>query len=690
MSKDIQLAVFALSKNAKDFYIEFLTDIFKETVKMTSYSIEEKITDPITVKVVLPTHEILVDKARELFPQSTIINTKKALIGTNLEKLIMLPKGKQVLVVANPELISLETINNLIDLGINHLDYVCYNCNNTSDLTDIDTAISPGMIHLCPHQIKNKIDIGGRIISIKTFLNLLQELDLNIDYIDSFINLYLQKLMQISQKLVHINKQSELLRKEQETILNVIEEGIISVENKKIRSINPAAIKLLDIKAADFHNSEIGDVLGKFGKVGIPIDENDENPNNILLSYNDKNLICSKTPMHNSESAKEEFIYTIKEVSKIQILEQKVRQQLAKKGHVTKYTLDDIQGSSKKINEAKTKAKELAKNDLSILILGESGTGKELLTQAIHNESLRKNGPFLAINFAAIPESLVESELFGYEDGAFTGAKKGGKQGIFELAHGGTLFLDEIGDAPASIQARLLRVLQEHEIMRVGGSTIIPINIRVVAATNKDLKEKVANNQFRNDLYYRLNVLPIEIPPLRERKEDILIILDKFFKEKYQKKKIIKQEVIDILLKYDWPGNVRELLNVANYLHQITNERTEILIYDLPTYLLKETEINANKTNNPADMDYIKNKLVELGNLDEIYLLLEFLYSNNGYCIGRSKIRKEMLKNNFYVSDDRIKKYLKSLQSLNIISVGTTRQGSRITAIGVELLNSKN
>ncbi|MGI6552605.1 MAG: sigma-54 interaction domain-containing protein [Bacillota bacterium] len=211
----------------------------------------------------------------------------------------------------------------------------------------------------------------------------------------------------------------------------------------------------------------------------------------------------------------------------------------------------------------------MANSDSTVLITGESGTGKEILARAIHANSNRSQEHFVTINCGAIPETLLESELFGYEEGAFTGAKKGGKLGKFEIANGGTIFLDEIGDMPLHLQVKLLRVLQEKVIERVGGSFSVPIDVRVIAATHRDLEEQAQQNQFRWDLYYRLNVIPLHIPPLRERQEDIMM-LAKYFLEIYNHKinkkiKYFAKETENLLLNYEWPGNVRELSNAVEY-----------------------------------------------------------------------------------------------------------------------------
>jgi transcriptional regulator with PAS, ATPase and Fis domain len=253
-----------------------------------------------------------------------------------------------------------------------------------------------------------------------------------------------------------------------------------------------------------------------------------------------------------------------------------------------KYNLNDIIGTSEGIKELKDKAQMIAPSDISILIRGESGTGKELFAHSIHQLSERSGQPFIKVNCAAIPEQLLESELFGYEEGAFTGAKKGGKKGKFQLAHKGTLFLDEIGDMPLNMQAKLLRVLQEGEVEAVGASRVHQVNVRIIAATNRPLEKMMEEKRFRSDLYYRINVIPFVIPPLRERKEDIEMLAD-FFLAKSMKssgKRIqgFQQEVLDIFTSYSWPGNLRELENVINASTYLSNEN-QISLSSLPQYM---------------------------------------------------------------------------------------------------------
>lgn len=268
-----------------------------------------------------------------------------------------------------------------------------------------------------------------------------------------------------------------------------------------------------------------------------------------------------------------------------------------------KYTFEDIIGQDPLLLAAVDKARKAAEIPITVLLRGESGTGKEIFAHAIHNASERKYRKFIRVNCAAIPETLLESELFGYEEGAFTGAKKGGRKGIFEEASGGTIFLDEIGEIPPGTQAKLLRVLQEKEFVRVGGTKSIDVDVRVIAATNIDLEAAIDSGRFRADLYYRLNVLPIKIPPLRMRKGDIydlsIFFIKKFNQQYGRNVRDISPEAVEKLKEYSWPGNVRELDNVIGraIINMKINE-TVILETHLPQFEIPKAEKDM-----PADRD---------------------------------------------------------------------------------------
>jgi PAS domain S-box-containing protein len=320
-------------------------------------------------------------------------------------------------------------------------------------------------------------------------------------------------------------------------------------------------------------------------------------------------------------------VATFQEIEKIQKMENQIRKKLLAKGHVAKSLFDDIKGQSKELHKTKEKAKLYAEVDSTVLIMGETGTGKELFAQSIHNYSLRTDKPFVAINCAALPENLLESELFGYVEGAFTGARKGGKTGLFEIAHGGTIFLDEISEMSPNLQARFLRVLQEKEVVKIGDDKIIPVDVRVIAATNRDLYEYVEEGKFREDLFYRLCVLRLDIPPLRERKDDIyeLVLYFLELKSKTLNKKTQKLSpgIMKELVNYDWPGNVRQLENLIERCLVISNEKEindEILseaLFNTPYYKKIEeqntSEIVKDSTGVLKNVEYntIKNVLYE-------------------------------------------------------------------------------
>ncbi|MBI5343534.1 MAG: sigma 54-interacting transcriptional regulator [Deltaproteobacteria bacterium] len=277
---------------------------------------------------------------------------------------------------------------------------------------------------------------------------------------------------------------------------------------------------------------------------------------------------------------------------KMNLLESKVKYYEEELTHLrgAKYTFDSIVGSGPSIAAAKEEARRASRTDSTVLLRGETGTGKELFAHAIHAAGQRRSGPFIKLNCAAVPAELLESELFGYEEGAFTGAKKGGKAGKFELAQGGTLFLDEIGDMPLPMQAKLLRVLQEREVERVGGTSSREVDIRIIAATGRHLEELVGEGTFRTDLYYRIHVIPVHIPPLRERREDVGEIsehfLSKISSDSGEPKRRLSAEVLAILRSYGWPGNVRELQNVLE--RAVAMSRGDILLPEhLPPHLLR-------------------------------------------------------------------------------------------------------
>jgi len=374
-----------------------------------------------------------------------------------------------------------------------------------------------------------------------------------------------------------------------ETLVNAFQDGIIFVdaEGRLIHYNRPAEI-ILKEDLSQYIGTDIRNIIksGIFNRaLETPINIEHQK---IAVSVNGRSLSLVaevKTILVNNNI--EGFVAYLEETAN-----SKKKLESVFMSNV-RYSFDDIVGESEGIKKCIELAKKISQSNSSVLILGESGTGKELFARAIHNESKRAKCNFIAINCGAIPDTLLESELFGYEGGSFTGAKKEGNPGKFEMANGGTIFLDEIGDMPVNLQAKLLRVLQDREVVRIGDSRPIPIDVRIIAATNKDMEELIEQGLFRRDLYYRINVIPIKIPPFRERKEDLKMISEHLLKKHSALlgKMIegIEDEAMMTLKKYDWPGNVRELENVIEYAVNMETGK-ELTAESLPAYLTENTD----------------------------------------------------------------------------------------------------
>ena len=367
-----------------------------------------------------------------------------------------------------------------------------------------------------------------------------------------------------------------------------------------------------------------------------------------------------------------------------------LRGQLMKKGqgHRAKYCFDDVIGQSEAIRYTKEILRKMARTESPVLLIGETGTGKELFAHSVHNASRRSSQPFVAVNCGAMPENLLESELFGYEEGAFTGAKKGGRPGLFEFAHQGTLFLDEVEGMSPALQVKLLRVLQEREIMRVGGSQVIHVDVRIVAATNEQLEEKVADGSFRQDLYYRLNTLPVWIPPLRERGEDIFLILE-HFRQEMGGKFALSQEIRQLFRGYPWYGNVRELHNVAEYLN--FTGRDVITERELPPTFQgwksrgKDLSPGVIRRLSPHPVSGKENRT----GARQVVLELLFEASRDGRPIGRDGILKESAERGLHLTQPQVRTILKSLEQEGCILIRRGRGGSVITEKGIQVLRER-
>lgn len=372
-----------------------------------------------------------------------------------------------------------------------------------------------------------------------------------------------KQILQIQKDELKKQKDLKIQLERYKAVLNFTHDAIIAVdENGTVDVINPIAENIAKVSPGYAIGKNIKHVIRNTDMIKAL--DSKEKELNQLMDINGTLVSTNRIPIVVNDEVKG-VVATFQDVKVIQENENKIRRSLHEKGLFAKYNFEDIKGESKELKNTISIAKSYASSDSTILIRGETGTGKELFAQSIHNSSDRKDGPFVAINCASLSSNLLESELFGYVEGAFTGAAKSGKMGLFELAHKGTIFLDEIGEIPIEIQAQLLRVLQEKEIRKLGSTKKMPVDVRVITATNRDLIAAIKAKTFREDLYYRIGVLNLSIPPLRERSGDI-ILLSKFFFERNLGEGYINYistfyEIMKKVESYKWYGNIRELQN---------------------------------------------------------------------------------------------------------------------------------
>ncbi|MEW8957450.1 sigma-54 interaction domain-containing protein, partial [Clostridium sp.] len=593
--------------------------------------------------------------------KSKIIVVNRTFQEDEIYKIFSIPEGTDVLVVNDNDQTTYETVSLFYEIGINHLNLMAYI--DGEDYQDINIALTPGVSERVPKYINKIIDLGNRYIDISTFMQIISILD--IDTIDIG-----KKLIKYSEKIVSLDggirdKYKELFLKieELDTILNISRDGIIFTNEKGIIKVFNESFKtILDLKG-DIQGVSVEDIF----KEDLERVIKEEEISDEVFQFKDKYINIKKTSIYNLGIKKGSY-YNIQEITYIKQLEQNLTRQIKSKGQIARYYFHHIKTNCPSMIQCLNLSKKISKSDLTVLIIGESGTGKELLAQSIHNESERNKQPFIAVNCAAMPENLLESELFGYEKGAFTGALKEGKKGLFEVANNGTIFLDEIGDMSLLLQTKLLRVLQERQIMPLGSEKIININVRVIAATNKNILKMIREGGFREDLYYRINVLPVSVPPLRERKGDIIPLLNHFIERHIE----IEEEAKNSLLSHRWPGNIRELYNVASYLSLMCEDKVRVT--DLPLTLEKEEK------NYSYDKELLKNKCDFNKALGILKLISSFNERNE--TLGRDRIINIFKERNIELSEGETKKILVTLKNLGLINSSVGRKGSEITNKG--------
>lgn len=683
------LIICSIDQNVHRQLSRMISRVIGKLVDVEGISIQAPLPATTTPDTILVSGSFVAPEARKRFPDVPIIIPNRIITGQNLEKVIMLPDGERVLVATSHQEASEGTIRGLITLGIQHVKFFPYWEGMQLDTSNFKIAITPGMPHLVPPSIRQVIDIGARLISIRSFLNLLYSLGMNSHLVEVYAEDYHRRLLSSTWKMAEVIERLELRRLHEQILIDEFEDGVLFVdENGIIKLANRTASRILQREQVDLLNYPYEQALEGLEKLTDLIrDTEDGQRSSSIFMLGEKKFVRSTIPVR--KHRKQQAIITLREIETIQKVEADVRRRLASKGFVAKYNFNNVITSSASIKALIKTAKKFAQTGKNILIKGESGTGKELFAQAIHQNSPQSNGPFVAVNFAGLPESLMESELFGYEEGAFTGARRGGKKGMFEQAHGGTIFLDEIGDAPLPLQARLLRVIQENEVMKIGGSEILPVKVRVLSATNNDLDRSLAEGLFRKDLFYRLCTLTIEIPSLRTRREDILLLLQNYLKRTYNIRKDFSRQALQCLINYHWPGNIRELFNCAEYICLSSEGRQQVELSDLPPNFQSDSLTQAkttldDNTGHFPNADYLQDNGFSL---DIVRCCLEQLPSAPNCGLGRIRLRNAMEASGIPLTEGAMKRMLNCLRDVGLIRIGHTKQGTLITKEGTHFLD---
>lgn len=579
-----------------------------------------------------------------------ILSPRRTLTMDGWEKLNSLENNIPMLLVNDSKESAEEVILLTKELGLDLELYPYYpGCTNCPNL---EIAITPGETRYVPAFVKDIIDIHDRIFDPSVVLELLFRLNL-FEWEDlSKIIEYAKTVKSTQPGLQKFLLDMATVRLDLETVLSMTKQAVIAFlkENGHVVLFNHLAEKYLDIQSNYVIGKDVKSILEKMDVESIDRDFYNEiiNVNGIEMILNSKEVPGGTTMM------------SFYPVDLYREVENKHVEKIRKSGIKTRTDFNVIIGGDK-IQKIVKLAKKMAISDVPILLEGESGTGKELFAQAIHNFSKRSNGSFVPINCASLSEELLESELFGYEEGAFTGAKKGGKLGLFEIANKGTIFLDEISEIPFELQSKLLRVLQEKEIIKIGGTHIIPINARVISATNTNLFQMMEDGKFRRDLFYRISTFQLEIPALRERIDDLDTLIGYFISKKEYDVRF-NRDLIGLLEKYSWPGNIREVENCVDYVGNLFSG--DIGINEIPPYLFKKLLENNDKHLN----------------FDEIKVL-KFIMANGN--AGRNKISEKC-----NIRENEIRKIILKLRDDGYVSVKTGRTGTYLTEYGYQFLSS--
>ncbi len=681
-----QVAVITRAKEIRNSMKDQIDMIFGDLVETSIHSLEDNTVDNLKKSDLY----VISSSANEYLDEKFLKNKNIVIVDYTITKerknfLKNFPKGTKAIFFNVTQKMCMEAIAMMYHLGVNNVEFIpAYP--DMEKFPENSLIITPAETKLLPEEAQGReiIDIGHRILDANTIIEIALKLEFEHILYYKKIKEYLDSVATNDYSLSKILEKATQSESQLGILMGILDIAIIGVDKDNfICSCNESAEKILNKKSINLIGNSACDILSC-----VPFSEVRETGKEIrsrLVQVNGEYVNLNITPVIKAENYMGAFA-VLQRFKEEEQKQHELRRQLLNKGHKAKYTFDDILGESGAIKRIKEIAKKMAKTNSAVLITGESGTGKELFAHAVHNYSDRKDYPFVAVNCAAIPENLLESELFGYEEGAFTGAKRGGKIGLFEFAHMGTLFLDEIEGMSPALQIKLLRVIQEKEIMRIGGDKVINIDVRIIAATNEELRKLIKENKFRKDLYYRINTLPIMIPPLREREDDIYLLLERFkneigadFKFTSKAKEAFKM--------YNWEGNIRELKNYVEFFNFMGEEYIDF--EDMPL-AVKEyyLEHKIEEKEEISDENILKETAGH--RYKEYIFILKKIKENqkSGMSSGRKNLCKICEKNGIDLSEQEIRGILKNLEKIDFIKVFKGRKGNIISEQGEEFLKN--
>ena len=588
---------------------------------------------------------------------------------SELRKLKELPAGSRVLFVNMTQTMAREAIAQLEQFGVTHIQWIPF-YPGAAEVPDVHIAVTPDELRYVPPGMETVIDLGQRVCTSGMMIEIALRLGLEHLLEGPAFQRYAQEVATSNYSFDRMFARSIRLESQFHILMESLEDGVVGVNEKgEIFACSRHAEEMTLVSAPLIQGRRCEEVFPYIpfvqcmqGRRTLPAK---------AVKVGGVNLSVEVVPVIRQNACIGAFAL-LQRFNDMEVRQSELRSQLFLKGHYAKYSFDDVVGQSEAIRRTKETLGRMALSESPVLLIGETGTGKELFAHAVHQASRRADGPFVAINVAAFPENLLESELFGYEEGAFTGAKKGGRPGLFELAHRGTLFLDEVEGMSPALQIKLLRTLQEREVMRVGGHRIIHVEVRIVAATNEALEQKVREGSFRRDLYYRLNTLPALIPPLTERGDDIFLLTEHFRQELGGSFRLT-EPVKDFFRRHAWPGNIRELRNAVEYFIYTGHE--DIGLEDLPpTLFLAEGTVFRPAAKAPPEDEpsgpfrFILSRLYEA--------------SETGASMGRETLLKQAREAHVPLSQREVRDILTDMAAQGLARVSRGRGGSQLTPKG--------